>query len=74
MKETIINDMVIYRVDVGNKHAQMAFSFRTLKELQAVFGESQGQVPRNGPQAEQDVNAMARIVLGYATCGDIRVF
>ena len=39
MKETIINDMVIYRVDVGNKHAQMALSFKTLKELQAVLGE-----------------------------------
>ena len=39
MKETIINDMVIYRVDVGNKHAQMALSFKHLKELQAVFGE-----------------------------------
>ena len=39
MKEIVINNMVIYRLDVGNKHAQMAFSFKTLKELQAVFGE-----------------------------------
>lgn len=39
MTEIVINDMIIYRLDVGNKHAQIAFSFRTLKELQAVFGE-----------------------------------
>ncbi len=31
--------MIIYRLDVGNKHAQIAFSFKTLKELQVVFGE-----------------------------------
>lgn len=39
MKEIVINDMIIYRLDVGNKHSQMALSFKTLKELQAVFGE-----------------------------------
>ena len=32
--------MIIYRLDVGDKHAQMALSFETLKELQAVFGEN----------------------------------
>ena len=31
--------MIIYKLDVGNKHAQMAFSFKTLKELQVAFGE-----------------------------------
>ena len=31
--------MVIYKLDVGNKHAQIALSFKTLKELQAVFRE-----------------------------------
>lgn len=40
MKEIVINNTIIYRVDVGNKHAQMALSFKTLKELQAVFGEN----------------------------------
>ena len=39
MTEIVINNMVIYRLDVGNKHAQMAFSFKHLKELQAIFGE-----------------------------------
>lgn len=39
MKEIVINNMVIYRLDVGNKHAQIAFSFKTLKELQTTFGE-----------------------------------
>ena len=32
--------MIIYRLDVGNKRAQMALSFETLKELQAIFGEN----------------------------------
>ena len=40
MKKILTNDMIIYRLDVGNKHAQMALSFETLKELQAVFGEN----------------------------------
>ena len=31
--------MVIYKLDVGNKHTQIALSFKTLKELQAVFRE-----------------------------------
>lgn len=39
MKEIVINNMVIYRLDVGNKHAQIAFSFKYLRDLQAVFGE-----------------------------------
>lgn len=39
MKEMIINNMIIYRLDVGNKHAQIALSFKTLKELRSVFGE-----------------------------------
>lgn len=30
--------MVIYRLDVGNKHAQMAFSFKHLRDLQAALG------------------------------------
>ena len=39
MTEIIINDIVIYRLDVGNKHAQMAFSFKYLRDLQTAFGE-----------------------------------
>ena len=38
MKEIIINDMIIYRLDVGNKHAQMAFSFKHLRDLQTALG------------------------------------
>lgn len=30
--------MVIYKLDVGNKHAQIALSFKTLKELQSALG------------------------------------
>ena len=38
MTEIVINNMVIYRLDVGNKHAQMAFSFKHLRDLQAALG------------------------------------
>ena len=38
MTEMVINDMVIYRLYVGNKHAQMAFSFKHLRDLQTALG------------------------------------
>lgn len=38
MRKIVINDIIIYRLDIGNKHAQMAFSFKHLRDLQEALG------------------------------------